>query len=299
MINRSQQIMLIVLACLLPGFLASIWFLGFGIAYNVLIAGITVFAIESVILKLRGKPAYSAWDGSGTVTACLLALTLPPDLPWYMVMFGAGFAITFGKHLYGGLGQNLFNPAMVGYCALIITFPLAMSQWPPIVDGLSGATPLDTFKWRDGVTVQEIWQTDNGFGRWGGVGFEWINAAYLAGGIALVLLKAARWHAPLAMIGTVVVLSVLFYDSGSSNSLGSPLFHLFSGGLMFAAFFIVTDPVTSPDMPRGLILFGIGVGALTFLIRSIGAYPDGIAFAVLLMNALVPLYEQARVRRLT
>lgn len=288
--------MLIVLVCLMPGFLASVWLLGFGIAYNVMLATITVFAVESAILKLRDKPAYSAWDGSGLVTACLLALALPPDLPWYMVVFGAAFAITFGKHLYGGLGQNLFNPAMVGYCALIISFPFAMSQWPPVVDGLSGATPLDTFKWRDGVTVQEIWQQKNGFGLLGGLGFEWINAAYLLGGIALIALKATRWHAPVAMLGTIAILSVVFYDSGSSNSLGSPLFHLFSGGLMFAAFFIVTDPVTSPDMPRGLLLFGAGVGALTFLIRSIGAYPDGIAFAVLLMNALVPLYEQARLR---
>jgi electron transport complex protein RnfD len=288
--------MLIVLACLMPGFLTSIWFLGPGIAYNVGIAVLTVFAIEMAILSLRNKPPFSAWDGSGAVTACLLALALPPELPWYMVVFGAGFAITFGKHLYGGLGQNLFNPAMVGYCALIISFPLAMSQWPPVLDGLSGATALDTFKWRGGVTVQEAWQTSNGFGRFGGIGFEWISAAYLAGGIALVYLKATRWHAPVAMLGTITILSVLFYDSGSSNSLGSPLFHLFSGGLMFAAFFIITDPVTSPDMPKGLILFGIGVGALTFLIRSIGAYPDGIAFAVLLMNAMVPLYEQARLR---
>ena len=296
MINRSQKIMLTVLACLTPGFLASIWFLGAGVAYNVILAVLITFALECLILKVRDKPLFSAWDGSGSVTACLLALALPPDLPWAMVLFGAGFAIIFGKHLYGGLGQNLFNPAMVGYCALIISFPLAMSQWPPVIDGLSGATPLDTFKWRGGVTVQEVWQPDNGFGRFAGIGYEWISLAYLAGGITLIALKATRWHAPVAMLATVSLLSILFYDSGSSSSLGSPLFHLFSGGLMFAAFFIVTDPVTSPDLPAGLVLFGIGVGLLTFLTRSIGAYPDGIAFAVLLMNALVPLYEQARVR---
>jgi electron transport complex protein RnfD len=295
-INRSQKIMFTVLACLLPGCLISAWFLGTGILANVALAVTTVFALECIVLHIRNRPLQSAWDGSGIVTAVLLALALPPELPWSIVVFGSGFAIIFGKHLYGGLGQNLFNPAMVGYCALIVSFPLYMSQWPPVVDGLSGATPLDVFKWREGATVEEIWSAENGFGHWGGLGFEWISAAYLAGGIALIALKATRWQAPAATLASVALLSVLFYDSGSSSSLGSPLFHLFSGGLMFAAFFIVTDPVTSPDTGRGLLLFGAGVGCITFIIRSIGAYPDGIAFAVLLMNAVVPLYEQVRVK---
>jgi electron transport complex protein RnfD len=296
MINRSQRIMLTVLICLLPGCMATVWFFGFGILLNVAISVLTVFALECAILHIRDRPLMSAWDGSGIVTAVLLALALPPELSWWIVTFGAGFAIIFGKHLYGGLGHNLFNPAMVGYCALIVSFPLAMSQWLPVVDGLSGATPLDTFKWRASSTIEELWTTSNGFGRWGGLGVEWINAAYLAGGIALIMMKATRWQAPAATLAAVTLLSLLFYDNGSSSSLGSPLFHLFSGGLMLAAFFIVTDPVTSPDTTRGLLMFGAGIGCLIFLMRSIGAYPDGIAFAVLLMNATVPLYEQLRVR---
>tara|TARA_R110002072_G_scaffold31735_5_gene97547 strand:+ start:29162 stop:30058 length:897 start_codon:yes stop_codon:yes gene_type:complete len=296
MINRSQRIMLTVLGCLVPGMLASVWFFGVGILFNVAISVAAVFVLECLILRLRDKPLTSAWDGSGIVTATLFALALPPELPCWMVIFGAGFAIIFGKHLYGGLGQNLFNPAMVGYCALIVSFPLAMSQWPALLDGVTGATSLDTFKWRSGATIEEIWGTDNGFGRWGGLGIEWVNAAYLVGGIALIALKATRWQAPVAMLVCVSLLSLLFYDNGSSSSLGSPMFHLFSGGLMLAAFFIVTDPVTSPDTAKGLLVFGAGVGFLIFLIRSIGAYPDGIAFAVLLMNATVPLYEQLRIR---
>ena len=294
--NRSQRIMLTVLICLLPGCLATVWFFGMGILLNVAISVLTVFMLECAILQLRERPLMSAWDGSGIVTAVLIALALPPDLAWWIVAFGAGFAIIFGKQLYGGLGQNLFNPAMVGYCALIVSFPLAMSQWPPVVDGLSGATPLDTFKWRSGSTIEELWTTNNGFGHWGGLGVEWISGAYLAGGIALIMLKATRWQAPVATLVAVTLLSLVFYDNGSSSSLGSPLFHLFSGGLMLAAFFIVTDPVTSPDTTRGLLIFGAGIGCLIFLMRSISAYPDGIAFAVLLMNATVPLYEQLRVR---
>lgn len=294
--NRSQSIMLTVLICLLPGCITTVWFFGSGILLNAAISVLTVFVLECAILHVRDRPLMSAWDGSGIVTAVLLALALPPDLSWGIVAFGAGFAIVFGKQLYGGLGQNLFNPAMVGYCALIVSFPLAMSQWPPVVDGLSGATPLDTLKWRSGSTIDELWTASNGFGHWGGLGVEWINAAYLVGGIALIMMKATRWQAPAATLGAVVLLSLLFYDNGSSSSLGSPLFHLFSGGLMLAAFFIVTDPVTSPDTTRGLLVFGAGIGCLIFLMRSIGAYPDGIAFAVLLMNATVPLYEQIRVR---
>ncbi len=206
------------------------------------------------------------------------------------------FAIVFGKLLYGGLGHNPFNPAMVGYCALIIAFPLAMSSWPPIVDGLSGATALDTLKWREGATLSEIWTRENGFGKFAGYGFEWISGAYLIGGLGLISLKIIKWHAPAAFLATLSLLSILFYAEGGSSSLGSPLFHLFAGGSLFAAFFIITDPVTTPDTNRGMIQFAIGVACLTFIIRSTGAYPDGIAFAVLLMNAAVPFMEQVRLR---
>ena len=205
------------------------------------------------------------------------------------------FQHLFGKSLYGGLGHNPFNPAMVGYCALIVCFPLAMSMWPAVADGLSGATALDTLKWREGSTIDEIWRIENGFGHFGGYGYEWIAAAYLAGGVALLALKVIRWHGPIAFWPPYLCLRLALCRRGS-NSFGSPLFHLFAGGTMFAAFFIITDPVTTPETATGMLLFGIGAGLLTFIIRTNGAYPDGIAFAILLMNALVPLYEQARLR---
>jgi electron transport complex protein RnfD len=297
MINRSQQIMLWVLACLVPGLAVSTYLLGLGIIANVAISVVTVFICEILNAKVRQKPLVAAWDGSGTVTAVLLAACLPPDLAWYLVAFGAAFAVIFSKLLYGGLGHNLFNPAMVGYCALILCFPLAMSNWPPLTDGLSGATALDTLKWREGATVAEIWTAENGFGRFAGYGYEWIAAAYLLGGIALMGLKIIKWHGPVGMLASISVLSVLFYASGGSDSFGSPLFHIFAGGTLFAAFFIITDPVTTPETDTGMLWFGAGVGVLTFIIRAVGAYPDGIAFAVLLMNALVPLYEQLRLRQ--
>jgi electron transport complex protein RnfD len=296
MMNRTQTMMMLVLACLLPGIATSTYWLGAGILINIGICIATVFAWEVAIAKIRDTNLASAWDGSGFVTALLLALCLPPDLHWGIVMFGASFSILFGKSLYGGLGHNPFNPAMVGYCALIVCFPLAMSLWPAVADGLSGATALDTMKWREGSTIDEIWQIENGFGQFGGYGYEWIAAAYLTGGVALLALRVIKWHGPIAFLATIFVLAVLFYAEGGSNSFGSPLFHLFAGGTMFAAFFIITDPVTTPETAKGMLLFGIGAGLLTFIIRTSGAYPDGIAFAILLMNALVPLYEQARLR---
>lgn len=296
MINRSQQMMLIVLACLIPGILTSVYFLGTGILLNVVISVATVFVCEFINAQLRQQPIDLAWDGSGAVTAVLLAVCLPPELGWHLVAFGAVFAIVFGKLLYGGLGHNPFNPAMVGYCALIICFPLAMSSWPTPTDGLSGATVLDTLKWREGATIEETWTAANGFGQFAGHGYEWIAAAYLLGGIGLLFLKVIKWHGPVGLLLSLSILSILFYSDGGSDSLGSPLFHLFAGGTLFAAFFIVTDPVTTPQTARGMLLFGAGVGIITFIIRSIGAYPDGIAFAVLLMNALVPLFEQVRLR---
>jgi electron transport complex protein RnfD len=224
----------------------------------------------------------------------------------------------FGKHLYGGLGHNPFNPAMVGYAALIVSFPLLMSHWPspgaapawidvinvkfsPLlssatgsVDMLSGATALDSFKFRGALTIAEAWQADAGFGVFAGIGWEWINGGFLLGGIYLLATRVIPPMAPLGMLAGLTICAVLFYDSGSSQSLGSPLFHLFSGATMLGAFFIVTDPVSSPDTKRGLWLFGLGVGVIVFIIRSIGAYPDGVAFAVLLMNALVPLLDNRR-----
>lgn len=308
---------LVLLACV-PGLFALTWFFGWGHCINLLWACLSAAMLESLAVKLRGRAALeSLSDGSALVTATLLALALPPFCPWWATMLGVGFAILIGKQLFGGLGHNPFNPAMLGYVMLLVSFPQELSVWgaprghdgavPPgfldtlgIVflpnqfspDAWSAATALDVFKFREGLTVSELWQTNHSFGAWGGAGWEWANAAFLAGGLWLLMRhRIFSWHAPLGMLGTITLCSVIFYDGGSSSSLGSPLMHLFSGGTMLAAFFIVTDPVSGAASKQGRLIFGIGVGVLTFVIRSFGGYPDAIAFAVLMMNMAVPLID--------
>jgi electron transport complex protein RnfD len=311
----TPRIMHQVLLALLPGITALCYFFGIGIMLNIAIACISALLTEALVLRARQRSLASLKDGSALVVGILLALALPPLLPVWIIVLGSAFGMLFGKHLYGGLGHNPFNPAMVGYAALIVSFPLLMSHWPspgaapawidvinvkfsPLlssatgsVDMLSGATALDSFKFRGALTIAEAWQADAGFGVFAGIGWEWINGGFLLGGIYLLATRVIPPMAPLGMLAGLTICAVLFYDSGSSQSLGSPLFHLFSGATMLGAFFIVTDPVSSPDTKRGLWLFGLGVGVIVFIIRSIGAYPDGVAFAVLLMNALVPLLD--------
>ncbi|MFT6039606.1 MAG: electron transport complex protein RnfD [Candidatus Azotimanducaceae bacterium] len=321
--HDTPRIMYQVLFALLPGTAALCYVFGIGIVFNILVASATALLTEALVLRARRRSLTSLKDGSALVTGILLALALPPLLPVWIIIAGSAFGMLFGKHLYGGLGHNPFNPAMVGYAALIVSFPLAMSYWPlpgadlPWIDvvnakcfGLgsinmssinidsidiySGATALDSFKFRGALTIDEVWQTSSGFGVFAGVSWEWINGGFAVGGIYLIATRVIPPMAPLGMLAALAICATLFYDSGSSQSLGSPLFQLFSGATMLGAFFIITDPVSSPDTARGLWLFGIGVGVITFIIRSVGAYPDGVAFAVLLMNALVPLLDHRR-----
>ena len=298
---HTSHLMVQVQFALLPGFLATTYYFGPGIILNVASAMLFAIFSELIALKARGVSLRTAKDGSALLTGALIGLALPPFLPVWMILVASIFAIIFAKHFYGGLGQNLFNPAMVGYAVLILSFPLAMSNWPApsnsvlpsMVDGYTAATPLDEFKFRGAITVEEYWQK---FGNSNWSAWFVINAGFLVGGLYLLLIRACNWIAPTGMLVTLALLSLLFFDGGSSDSLGSPLFHLFSGATMMGAFFVVTDPVTSPDSPRGQALFGIGVGSLTFIIRSAGAYPEGIAFAILLMNGSSPLIDYIEYR---
>ncbi len=310
--RNTSELMFVCLLALIPGTLVMTWFFGTGVILNLVTAIAAAFAFEYSALRIRRLPANTMMDGSAIITGALLGLTLSPLLPLHMVIIGVAFAILIAKHAYGGLGNNLFNPAMVGYAVLIVSFPMAMTRWPDphavpefltlltiktggaIPDGFTMATPLDEFKFRGGMTTDEYW-TAAAMAQWQ----PWllINLAFLAGGSGLVAARICRWHGPASMIATLTVLSIAFYDGGSSESLGSPLLQLFSGATMLGAFFILTDPVTSPESPRGELIFGAGVGVITFVIRSWGAYPEGIAFAVLLMNAATPLINYLEFRR--
>lgn len=326
-------VMLQVMLALIPGIAAYVWYFGWGVVINIAIAVCAAVAAESFMLRLRRQPVRQfVTDGSALVTATLLALCIPPTAPWWVTVTGVLFAIVVAKHLYGGLGYNPFNPAMVGYVVLLISFPREMTAWLPVLslsehplsfleysalifngrlppgitlDTLTEATPLDALRIHLGLgsTVEDIRATfglDEEtsrllsvvpiFGTLGGKGWEWVNAGFLAGGLWLLYKRIIAWHIPVAMLGSLTAISLLFYlyDPGHY---ASPMFHLFSGAAMLGAFFIATDPVTAAASPSGRLLYGVGIGVLLYVIRVWGGYPDAVAFAVLLMNMTVPLID--------
>lgn len=311
-------VMLRVVYALIPGIAVYAWLFGWGVIINLLLAVVTCLSAEAIMLRLRRKPmTMFLTDGSALVTALLLGLALPPLAPWWLVVVGAAFAIIFAKHLYGGLGYNPFNPAMVGYVMLLISFPKEMTSWaaplalsdhnldfvqslslvfsgvlPAGIDAVTMATPLDTLKTQLGLerTVDQIMRTSPVFGDFGGIGWQWINLALLAGGLWLIWKKIISWHVPVAMLGTLALLSGIFYMIRPED-FASPLFHVFTGAAILGAFFIATDPVSGATTLKGRLIFGAGVGVLTFVIRSWGGYPDAVAFAVLLMNMAAPTID--------
>jgi len=294
----TRDVMLWVLAALAPGLLLAVHFYGAGYLVNLLGAMALALAVEAAALRLQGRPVQRALrDGSALVTAALLVLALPPHTPWYVTGIAVSAALGLGKHLYGGLGNNPFNPAVVGYAVVLLSFPAALAEWPAGIDGLSGATALTTFKYREGLTVADVWRPEFGFGTLGGHPAEWLNLAFLAGGLLLATRRLLAWRIPVALLATLGALALLGYDQGSSSSLGSPLFHWFSGATMLGAWFFATDPVTHPASARGQILFGCLIGAITFAIRGFGSYPDGLAFAILLANGCSAWLDRPRPAR--
>ncbi len=304
------RVMLKVLIALLPALAAYVWQFGPAILVQVALASITALVCEAIMLRVRGKPLnLYLTDLSVLVTAWLIALAFPAIAPWWMVVAGTALAVVVAKHLYGGLGQNPFNPAMVAYCVMIVAFPSLMSQWPGIhgdassqihlifggervLDGITSATPLDALRTglrEAGATVSAI-RNGPAFGSVGGAGSEWVIGGYLLGGLWLVQQGVITWHIPVAFLGALAVFSGGFWLADSAHY-ASPLTHLLVGGSMLGAFFILTDPVSASTTPRGKLIYGAGAALIVFLIRAFGAYPDGVAFATLLMNLCVPLID--------
>ena len=320
------SIMFKVLLALVPGIIAYVWAFGGGILVTIALATATALAAEAAMLKIRKRPIQPfLMDYSAVVTAWLLALAIPPLSPWWMIVVGTLFSIVIAKQLYGGLGYNPFNPAMIGYAVLLISFPILMTKWPAAlqlaqtklgfadqlhyifsgilpqgvaIDAVTSATPLDYLKTQLTLKheVASIKQAPI-FGALGATGGEYITGAYLLGGLYLWQQKIITWHLPTAFLGALALISGVFWVIDPSH-FTSPLFHLFSGASMMCAFFIITDPVSGPTTPKGKLYFAAGVGIVTYLIRVYGGYPDGVAFAVIFMNICVPLidmYTQPRV----
>jgi len=323
--SKVSTIMLLVLAALVPAIATYYFFFGPAILVNLTLASATALAAEAMMLKLRDYPVkFFLADGSAILTGWLLALSITPLAPWWLIVVGTGFAIIVAKHLYGGLGNNLFNPAMVGFAVLMISFPAYMTHWPtplmltqhPVglaealqyyfsgtlqgvnLDAVTMATPLDTLKTGLNLqhTVGEVKHMPI-YGNFGGKGGEVVATMYLLGGLFLLRQRIISWHTPVSFLATLALVAAIFYGI-DPNRYASPMFHLFTGGAMLGAFFIATDYVTGPTTPKGKLIFGTGVGILEYMIRVFGGYPDGVAFSILIMNAAVPLidaYTQPRV----
>lgn len=312
-----QVVMFKVCAALLPGVVVSVWAFGIGVLIQMALATATALATEALCLKGRGYPVKPfVTDGSAVLTAWLLALSIPPLAPWWMVVLATAIAIALAKQIYGGLGQNPFNPAMIGFAVLIVSFPAQMSRWAaPLAlpqvdlgaldqiayifsghlpanlafDAVASATPLDTVKTgliqklgMSEIFTAPILQAKASF---------WVNVAYLAGGLYLVATRLIPWQVPVAFLGALATTAGVLYLAAPGIHT-TPLFHLFSGATMLGAFFIVTDPVTSPTTPLGRWIFAGLIGLLVYLIRVYGGYPDGVAFAVIIMNVVGPFIDQ-------
>ncbi|MFC6379435.1 electron transport complex subunit RsxD [Tatumella terrea] len=332
--RSTNRIMTLVLLAAVPGLMTQWYYFGYGNLIQVALAAITAWVAEGLVLRLRRQPVLPVLcDNSALLTALLLGVSLPPLAPWWLIVIGTTFAIIIAKQLYGGLGQNPFNPAMVGYVVLLISFPVQMTSWLPPetlqsvrpgltdclsmiftahttgglsmqalqlgVDGISQATPLDGFKTglRAGHTAAQLLSEPIFKGILAGQGWQWVNMAFLAGGLFMLVNRTIRWHIPVSFLASLALCAALGWWF-SPGHLASPMMHLFSGGTMLCAFFIATDPISASTTDKGRLIYGALIGLLTWLIRSFGGYPDGVAFAVLLANICVPLidyYTQPRV----
>lgn len=324
--RSTSQLMLLVFLTCIPGIITQAVYFGYGVLVQLVLAIITAWASEALVLALRKKPVIAYLkDHSALVTAVLLAVSVPPYAPWWLILLGTAFAVIIVKQLYGGLGNNLFNPAMAAYVLLLIAYPVQMTQWLPpsplhntpltptdavcavftqfscsgysitqlqsTLDGSTMATPLDTLRTdlASGMTLSESLKRPV-FSNVAGIGWLWVNLAYLAGGLLLLKYKVISWRIPVAVLGSLFVCSALWYLIAPDNN-ATPVFHLFSGATMLAAFFIATDPVSASTTNTGRLYYGALIGVLVFLIRKYGGYPDAYAFSVLLANMAVPLID--------
>jgi electron transport complex protein RnfD len=308
-----------VIYALVPGILIYTWLFGWSVLVNITIATLSALLFEWLMLLLRGRPVrVFLLDGSAIITAILLSLALPTLAPWWILVLGSFFAIVVAKHLYGGLGYNTFNPAMAAYAILLVSFPRELSMWTAPAndlkqamgfveslqysffqtlpenmgfDALTSATILDHIRTETGMgnSIHQISQS-HVFGYVAGAGYEFVNLGFLIGGLWLIYKKVITWHIPMAVLSGLSAIAFTCYLV-DPEVFASPVVHILGGATILGAFFIATDPVTASTTPVGRIIYGVGIGLLIFAIRTWGGYPDGVAFAVLLMGLVVPLLD--------
>ncbi len=323
---QTSTLMLKVAIATIPGIAAQCYFFGYGVLIQLVLAILTAWASEALILSLREKTIINRLkDHSALVTGLLLAVAIPAYAPWWIIVLGTAFAIIVVKQLYGGLGNNLFNPAMAAYVLLLVSFPQQMTAWTPPstlqvqqqhaadpiclvftnfscdgysitqlktdIDGRTMATPLDTLKTdlNNNKTISES-QQQAVFANFGGLGWNWVNLGFLLGGLWLLQQGVIQWRIPVAILASLTVCS-LIGSMVDADQFASPLFHWLTGGTMLAAFFIATDPVSASTTAKGRLIYGALIGLLVYLIRTFGGFPDGYAFAVMLANLSVPLID--------
>ena len=302
--ESTQTIMRDVLIALAPAMLVSILASGWSVLMLILVGAAACVLTEFLIQKYLLKRPVTVSDLSAVVTGCLLALNLPPNSPWWLIVVGSIVAIGVAKMTFGGLGQNIFNPALVGRVFLLVSFPVLMTSWDDsgslfgLVDAFSGATPLGAVKegLKNGMTLSEIPQDNLSFSQefffnMGGSAGEFSAIALVLGFIYLLCRRVIKATIPVTILLTVFVVSGIFWLANPER-FTNPVFNLFTGGLLLGAIFMATDYVTSPMTTKGQIIFGIGIGLITVFIRYFGSYPEGVSFAILIMNCTVPLLNK-------
>jgi electron transport complex protein RnfD len=300
--ETTRKLMYGVVLALMPAFLTSVLYFGIGAVIVTATSIISCITFEYVIQRFVLKKQISITDGSAFVTGLLLAFNLPSNIPVYIIIIGSLAAIGIAKMTFGGLGNNPFNPALVGRVFMLISFPVQMTSWPVpaglktgYTDAITGATPLAILKEgiKNGESLSQLMEkvptTVNMFlGRMGGSIGEVAAIALLTGFAYMLYKKIITWHIPVSVIGTIAIFTtILWIINPESNA--DPMFHLLAGGVLLGAIFMATDYVTSPMNHKSMLIYGCGIGILTVIIRVFGAYPEGVSFAILIMNAFVPL----------
>jgi electron transport complex protein RnfD len=297
--DSTPKIMYRVVYAMIPAFIWSVFVFGIDALRVTLIAVAACLAFEFLIQKYLMKIKPTVTDGSALITGILIAFNVPSNLPWWIVVIGSLAAVGIGKLSFGGLGSNIFNPALVGRVFMLISFPVQMTSWPVNnrsgIDAVTSATPLGIIKEgiANGTPISELSKNlpstvEMLFGEIGGSLGEISAVLLILGGVYLLFKKVITWHIPVSVIATVALVAAVFWLVNPEIYI-NPLYHVLTGGLMLGAIFMATDMVTSPMNPKGQIIYGVGIGLITIAIRLFGAYPEGISFAILIMNAFTPL----------